>query len=203
MNVLLVNHYPENQHEILPQVIEELKKLDGGHRYRLVYDLKPRLKHFLWTFGQPTRVISMYQLRAFEPDWAVVWTQRKLTKSQEYEMASRAGIAIPRWVKLTCNEQPDLSAFSDFVVVKPDWGCCGALVRIMSKNHIRWEKPVLEKASSSISDDWVVQEYIHTGPWPVSYRVGTVFGEPNYAWRILANREREPFASGVRKDSQF
>ena len=34
MNVLLVKHYPENQHELLPQVIEELKKLNGGHRYR-------------------------------------------------------------------------------------------------------------------------------------------------------------------------
>src|SRR3990167_3974511 len=183
MNVLLVNHYPEHQHEILSQVIEELKRLNGGHRYRLVYDLKPQLKHFLWTLGQPTRVVSMYQLRAFEPSWSTVWTQKNLTKSQEYSILDRHGISIPKWAKLTQESMPDLSDFPDFVVAKPDWGCCGALVRIRRKSRLKWEKPIVDKVSESISDDWVVQEYIYTGSWPVSYRVGTVFGEPIYGWR--------------------
>ncbi len=204
MNVLLVNHYPEHQHEILSQVIEELKRLNGGHRYRLVYDLKPKLKHFLWTLGQPTRVVSLYQIRAFRPKWAVVWTQKTLTKSQEYEILDQAGIATPRWAKLTSNHKPDLSTFEDYVVVKPDWGCCGALIRVRSKSAVGWEKlPKLERTSSRISEALIVQDYVHTGPWPVSYRVGTVFGEPIYAWRITGDKSRPPFQERTRNARFF
>ena len=205
MNVLLVNHYPEHQHEILAQVIDELKTLNGGHRYRLVHDLKPRARHFLWTLGLPTRVVSFYQLRAFQPDWAVVWTQRALTKSVEYEILDRAGIPVPRWAKLTSlDSKPDLSAFSDYVVVKPDWGCCGALIRVRSKNAVRWEKlPTLERAPHRISEALIVQDYVHTGSWPVSYRVGTVFGEPIYAWRITGDKSRSPFEERKRNARFF
>ncbi len=204
MNVLIVKHYPENQHEILPQVIEELKKLNGGHRYRLIHDLKPNLKHFLWTLGQPTCVVSFYRLRAFKPQWATIWTQEALTKSQEYEILAQAGIAVPRWAKLTSNYKPGLSAFSDYVIVKPDWGCCGAMIRIRSKNAVKWEElPKLEKANSRISEDLVVQDYIHTGPWPVSYRVGTVFGEPIYAWRTIGDKTKPPFEDRKRNARFF
>ena len=203
MNVLLVNHYPENQHEILPQVIEELRKLNGSHRYRLVHDLKPKPKHFLWTLGLPTRVISFFTLRAFEPGWATIWTQKKLTKSQEYAILNERGIATPKWTKLTREETPDLSHFSEYIVLKPDWGCCGALIRIRSKNNLRWEEPKVEKMSETISDDWIVQEYVHTGSWPVSYRVGTVFGEPIYALRITGDKKRPPFELNRKKSSRF
>ena len=47
-----------------------------------------------------------------------------------------------------------------------------------------------------------MQEYIHTGPWPVSYRNATVFGEPMYGWRIVADRSRAPFEDQDR-DSNF
>ncbi len=204
MNILIVKHYPENQHEILPQVIEELKKLDGGHRYQLVYDLKPRLKHFLWALGQPTCVVSVYRLRAFKPQWATIWTQKMITKSQEYEILDRAGISVPRWAKLTADHQPDLSDFSDYVVVKPDWGCCGAMIRIRSKNTVRWERlPDLEKAGSRLNETLIVQDYIHTGPWPVSYRVGTIFGEPIYAWRTIGDKSRPPFEERKRNARFF
>ncbi len=203
MNVLVVKHYPENQHELLPQVVEELKKLNGGHRYRLVYDVKPQLKHQLWSFGQPTRVVSFYQLREFKPAWAKIWTQGLLTKTQEYQILDRAGVAVPRWTKMTEDHKPDLSTFSDYVVTKPDWGCCGALVRVVAKGRVKWEKPVVDKTGYDISDDWVIQEFIHTGPFPISYRIGTVFGEPVYAWRTVASQTRKPFNDSSKRDSQF
>ena len=169
----------------------------------MVYDLKPRLKHFLWAIGQPTRVVSMYQLRAFRPHWATVWTQRKLTKSQEYQVLDEYGITIPKWTTLTRDKMPDLSGFSDFVVTKPDWGCCGALIRVRKQSRLKWEKPVVEKAGESISDDWIVQEYIHTDRWPTSYRVGTVFGEPIYAWHHVGNKSVQPFERKPEKASDF
>lgn len=205
MNILLVNHSPEHQNEILPQVIEELKKLNGGNRYRLVYDLEPQPKHFLWTLGMPTRVVSFYQLRAFKPRWAEIWTQKRMTKSQEYEVLNQHGIPTPKWAKLTKEYTPDLSDFSDYVVVKPDWGCCGALIYVRSKNNVRWEEPKVEKTDNavSVSDDWIVQTYIHTGAWPVSYRVATVFGEPIYAWRTTGDKSRPPFEDRKRNAKFF
>ena len=36
----------------------------------------------------------------------------------------------------------------------------------------------------------MVQEFIYTGPWPVSYRVATLFGQALWSWRVAASRDR-------------
>ena len=35
-----------------------------------------------------------------------------------------------------------------------------------------------------------MQEFIYTGPWPVSYRVATLFGKAIWSWRVEASHER-------------
>ncbi len=205
MNVLLVTHDYEQQNELLPDVIRELNTLGDrfGRRYRarLVHDYAPNLKHQLWTLGRPTVVVSMLPLRRFFPSWATILANEDIYKVQEYTALERAGIPIPKWTVVRQGEEPDLSGFNEFVVVKPAQGGCGALVRIMRRNRVEW-RPLEVKKFNWSHMDLIAQEYVHTGPWPVSYRVGTVFGEPIYAWRITADRSRRPFEEG-KMDSHF
>ena len=200
-NVLLVLHTDENQHRILPEVAKELRKL--GVRSRVVWDVEPHLKHRLWTLGQRTAIVSMVPLRKFIPSWATIWQQTLHDKIQECSIFQRAGIPTPKFKPLYKNMQPDLSEFGEYVVVKPARGGCGAFVRVMRQSRVRWEPITVERTKSGINEAFIVQEYIHTGPWPASYRVGTVFGEPIYALYIEASRAREPFNEDVQLSSEF
>ena len=190
MNVLLVLHTDENQHLVLPDVAKELRHL--GVRSRVVWDVEPDLKHRLWTLGQPTAVVSFTLLRKFIPAWAMIWQQARLTKIGEYEVLSRAGIPTPKTKPLYRDSEPDLSDFDEYVVVKPARGGCGAFARIMRRGRARWRPLEVNRVNSGVNEALIAQEYIHTGPWPTSYRVATVFGEAIYALRITADRKRKP-----------
>ena len=199
VNALLVRHFEQDQHLILPQVASELRKL--GVRSRPVYDFKPQLKHKLWALGRPTTVISLRKIKNFIPNWAAVIQQVYYDKIEELRKLESAGLPVPKWRPLLETEEPDLSDFEDFVVVKPAAGACGALVRIMRRNRVCWRRLEVEKLRAS-NTALIVQEYIHTGPWPTSYRVATVFGEPIYALAITADRKRPPFDTS-KNCSQF
>ncbi len=206
MNVLLVTHEFENQHKFLPSVIRELDALGEqfGRRYRarLVHDYTPNLKHKLWALGRPTVVISMVQLRHFFPAWATVWSQQNIDKVAEYKALEQAGIPVPKWTAVYEGNTPDLSGFDDFVVVKPARGGWGALVRIMKRDKVSWRPLKVEKLGV-VSEAMVVQTYIHTGPRPMSYRVGSVFGEPIYAWTHTASDSKTPFPETDVRDERF
>ena len=190
MNLLLVTVDASHIRRIVPQVMEEMQEL-GGYRCRLVHDYAPNLKHRLWTLGLPTTVVSFCLLRWFNPPWARVWSQVDLDKIQEYRVLEHAGLPVPKWEPLTEGAEPDLSSFGEHVVVKPASGIRGALVRVMRRNKVRWERQEI-RCFNVVSEAMVVQEYVHTGPRPVSFRVATVFGEPIYALRITASRNRPP-----------
>ncbi len=212
MNLLLVTHPDEGQDRLLPAVMRELRTAHSDCRCRLVHDIQPRVKHRLWTLGRPTAVVSMRPIstwpdRRFAPEWGTRWQQAALDKLQECEQLEKAGLPVPRWVGLSERSQPDLSGFGDFVVVKPAHGSLGALVRVIRRTRTRWRPleprlhPLLGR--TAVSDALLVQDYIHTGPWPTSYRVGTVFGEPIYATRFVADRSRAPFAERPRDSKAF
>ena len=108
-----------------------------------------------------------------------------LSKSEEYSILAEAGISVPRWVTLREGELPNLEGFGDYVVRKPDYGAKGAEVRIVKRKRVRW-KPVVTSAAGP-SPALLVQEFIYTGLWPVSYRVNTLFGRVLYCVRITGN----------------
>lgn len=206
INVLLVVHEYENQHKILPQVVHELHALGDkfGRRYRarLVHDYQPNLKHKLWALGRSTVVISLLPLRRFLPPWATLWTNALIDKVAEYQALEKGGIPIPKWVAVYEGDHPDLSAFDEVVVVKPARGGWGALVRVMRRDRVTW-RPLKIERMNEVSKAMIAQEYIHTGPWPISYRVGTVFGEPIYAWRHTGNKSTPPFEGTPKTSKDF
>ena len=188
MNILLVRNN-EIQDSMFTEILSEFRKL--GVRSLATWDVKPTLKHRLWSLGRATTVISFHPLRQFLPSWADIKQQFNYNKIEELIHLESAGIRIPKWKIIREGETFDLSAFELFVVVKPAYGAKGAYVRIMRRDKVRWQQLDIENRRSK-NNDLIVQEYIHTGPWPTSYRVATVFGEPNYAVHITASRQRFP-----------
>ena len=101
------------------------------------------------------------------------------------------GIAVPRWRLLTRRHSPDVADLGRYVVSKPDYGGLGADVRIRRAGRVRWapsNTPVRLASRSGI----IAQEFIYTGPWPVSYRVSTLFGRALYSQRAEGSHERRP-----------
>jgi hypothetical protein len=188
MNILLVRNN-ERQDSVFAEISLEFRK--HGVRSLAVWDLLPTFKHRLWSLGSPTTVLAFHPLRRFFPSWADIVQQVNYHKGQEQTRLESAGIQIPKWKMICQGESPDLSAFSSFVVVKPSYGARGAFVRIMRRDRVRWREFNVENRRNQ-NNDLIVQEYIHTGPWPSSYRVATVFGEPNYALHITASHDRLP-----------
>ncbi len=111
-----------------------------------------------------------------------------LSKSEEYAILAQAGISVPRWVTLREGENPNLDGFGEYVVRKPDYGAKGAEVRIVKRERVRWKHVVTSAAGPSPT--LLVQEFIYTGLWPVSFRVNTLFGRVLYCMRIAGNVNR-------------
>jgi amino acid adenylation domain-containing protein len=138
---------------------------------------------------RPTLVVSPGLLRHRPSRPVPVCCGYPLSKSEEYRILERSGIAVPRWVLLERDTQPDLSGFGPYVVRKPDYGAKGAEVQIVRRGRIRW-KPILT-SSAGLSTRLLAQEFVYTGKWPVSYRVNTLFGQVLYCVGITANSARQ------------
>jgi len=168
---------------------------------RLVGEFDPAIRTFVvvdaagWETDlppRPTLVFSPALLRHRPATPARICCGYPLAKSDEYRILERAGIPVPRWITLEQGETPDLSAFGNYVVRKPDYGAKGAEIRIVRRDRMRW-KPVVTSAAGP-SPRLLVQEFVYTGPWPVSYRVNTVFGRVVYCLAIKGNASRPPLA---------
>jgi hypothetical protein len=142
----------------------------------------------------PAMTFSPSPIRFFRPPRGTVFQGRMLSKRQECEALDRCGVPVPRWARLTRDAAPDLSAFGDYVVQKPDRGGRGADVRIVRKERVRWRPPTTDLVRTQVGEDcdWIVQEFVYTGPHPVSYRVASLFGEPLWALRQEADTSRRP-----------
>ena len=157
-----------------------------------VYVTRPRLNPLMraWLCLRPTLVFSPAQLRKDFVRRGKVYQGSFITKSDEYRALEKAGIPIPRWTLLTPTEKPDLSEFPPYVVKKPDGGARGAHVKIVKRKNVKWT--AWESDSGRQSENWIVQQFVYTGQWPVSYRVTTLFGQVLYSWKSEADPSRDP-----------
>jgi hypothetical protein len=112
-------------------------------------------------------------------------------KSTEYRSLESIGVAVPEWELLSeSHVQPTNDAFDKYVVVKPDFGGRGAEVKIKRSSRVRWKPPGNRLSVLREETGLLVQRFIYTGPWPISYRVTTLFGKPLLAWKVTADRQR-------------
>ncbi|HUH94709.1 MAG TPA: non-ribosomal peptide synthetase [Casimicrobiaceae bacterium] len=162
-----------------------VSEFDPAVRTRVVADTPG------WDVGlplQPSLVVSPGLLRHRPAMPAHVCCGYPLAKSEEYRILERAGVPVPHWVTLEEGKEPDLSRFGRYVVRKPDYGAKGAEIRIVRRNRVRWRSVVTSAAGPS--PRLLVQEFVYTGLWPVSYRVNTLFGRVLYSLTITGNQSR-------------
>ncbi len=151
---------------------------------------------------RPTFVFAPTPLRKLRPLRGCIAAGRPLRKSEEYRALEAAGVRVPRWTIFGPEDVPDLSDFPEYVVTKPDLGWRGAEVKIRRKGRVRYKPP--RRPLPQGDDRTIVQEFVYTGRWPVSYRVTSLFGQPLFCWRVEADCARRPleapeaFAGGER-----
>ena len=184
-NLVLV-HGPDLDRDSLERTARTVAEIDDRIDARVVADVRGWDAELV---PRPTLVVSPGLLRHRPALSAQICCGYPLAKSDEYRILERADIPVPKWVVLEDGVQPDLSGFGTYVVRKPDFGAKGAEVRIVRRERVRW-KPVVTSAAGP-SPRLLVQEFVYTGPWPVSYRVNTLFGRVLYSLVLTANQARQ------------
>lgn len=183
-----LNHRPSFE-EIRRQVAARAPRIDC----RVVADRRHKGWRRWRLATRPSLVFSPIPLRRLRPLRGRVYQGRLLPKSEEYRALEAAGVPVPRWTSFGRDEQPDLSGFPDYVVTKPDLGWRGAEVRIQRRGRVRWREP--SRPLPHGHERMLVQEFVYTGPWPVSYRVTSLFGRALFCLRFEADRARRPLAA--------
>ena len=99
-------------------------------------------------------------------------------KIDEYRTLSAAGVSVPRWEELRPDTKLDPAEWGPYVVEKPSVGRAGANVRIRKIGRVKFaDRASYPPDHLGRRGPMIVQKFVYTGEWPVSYRVITVFGE--------------------------
>lgn len=185
--LLMIANRNLNHHSSFSEIRDEILARAPDIDCRIIED--GRLKKRRWGFAtRPTLVFSPIPIARFKPLRGRIYAGRRLSKSEEYEALEAAGVAVPRWALLGTTEAPDLDGFGEYVVCKPDRGLRGANVKIKRRGRVRY-KP---QPGTSNGSPTLVQEFVYTGRWPVSYRVTSLFGRVLHCWRLEADHSRRP-----------
>jgi hypothetical protein len=170
--------------------------------------LDPALKAYVAINGRRNRTARWAQILRptlqveLEPvERFPLWRGRKLEsvirpKQVTLGLLRDRGLPVPDFVELAPDTRLDPAQWGDYVVVKPAYGRRGAFVWIHRTERVR------HKPRESYPEDhpgrlgpMLAQRFIHTGPWPVSYRVLSFLGEPLIAVRYELNHGQPPLQS--------
>jgi hypothetical protein len=111
-------------------------------------------------------------------------------KIAEYEALDAHGLPVPEWAEITPETKLDSAKWGPYVVVKPSRGKRGAFVWLHRAGRVRYQAPAdYAENHPGRRGPMLVQRFIYTGPWPVSYRVLTYFGTPLMAYRHEGRRD--------------
>ena len=194
-NLILLANRGVNQEGDFTKVADFVREYAPEVRPIVTLDREHRWRRHLWSF-RPTFVFSAVPVEHFQPRRGVIYQGNSLAKSEEYAALERAGVPYPRYRLLTKEDpQPqDLAELGQYVVLKPDRGGRGAMVKIVRSGRARWEPA--ETRIAGESEAMLAQEFIYTGPWPASYRVTTLFGQALWSLKVEADKSRAPLAPG-------
>jgi hypothetical protein len=201
-NLLLIAR--RKQHGYLEELCQEIAGLAPDITPFVLRDGRKSYYHRnrLRCLFRPTLAVSFCRPREFQPAVKAFSHGWPMRKSEEYEALQCAGIPVPRWALLREGQSIEVDGFGEYVVMKPDRGTKGADVTIRRTSRLRWKAPETDQAvhMDRATKDVVVQEFIYTGRWPVSYRVTTLFGHVLFAARTEADHSRRPLESRDRFD---
>jgi hypothetical protein len=179
INLALFFHPEKSAASDMETIRDEIRRIDRGIRTFLF----PSTREYRWShlrlLGRPTVSIELGRPRGFR--FGRMVRLRHLTRGKIGPSAviRDAGLPIPRYEVITPGLRLDPKEWGPYVVVKPDLGGRGAYVRIQKTGRVRYRGPEeLDADDPGRRGARIVQRFIHTGPYPVSFRVLTLFGEP-------------------------
>jgi hypothetical protein len=189
---VLISHPKVNQPQDFEELARWIEEIDPRVHVHIRKDLHYARRKWLLALRR-TMVFSPFPTLKFRLIRGAVYQGSSMTKTAETEGLERAGVPVPPYAVLT-EQQPkvDVSHLDEYVVVKPDRGGRGANIRIMRSSNARWEPH--ESRIAGKSSRTIVQRFIYTGPWPVSYRVTSLFGQALFVLRVEASHDRPGLA---------
>jgi len=176
------------------QVVAAAARKRDPRVHAWVFKDRPARLRRRWLARRPSMFFAARPFIQFSPVRVRVFAGVGLTKSDEYRRLAEAGFRIPRTRVLSEHGMPDISDLGPYVVVKPDTGARGATVKIVRSDRVRWRPPEFDSDVYERSPNLLVQEFIYTGSWPISYRVQTLFGEALACVRVEADHDRIPLS---------
>jgi len=160
----------------------------------------PTTRPHLWTplrlFARPTVTVEFDRPQHFNLIRGRRLRQLRRGKLFTYRKLQEAGLPLPRFEVITPETVLDPSVWGPYVVVKPEMGGRGAYVWIHRTNRVHYKKPhELREDHPGRYGAMIAQQFIYTGPWPVSCRVLTLFGEPLLSARYEGRHDVPPIES--------
>lgn len=189
-NLVLISNSSVNRPDDFAELARWIHEFEPRVNVHIETDTHSIARKWIWALRR-TMVFSPVKALKFRVVRGAVFQGGALTKSQELDALTRAGVPVPPYVVLT-EDQPtaDLTQFGEYTVVKPDRGGRGANVRVMRTKKVRWEPD--ESRCAGKSNKTIAQQFVYTGPWPISYRITSLFGQALFALKVEASRDRAP-----------
>lgn len=193
VQLVLVSNPHVNSESDFEALAELVRSVDSAVQVRVVADLSADQG---LEYGLPTLGVSFAPVLHLELGRGRLLQGRLMPKSEEYRRLAERSIRVPRWTRLTYGESTDVTGLGAHAVTKPDFGARGADVRIQRTAGLTWRAPQTQTALrlGGRRNPMLVQEFIYTGVWPVSFRVVTLLGDVLWALRVEASHDRPPLS---------
>jgi glutathione synthase/RimK-type ligase-like ATP-grasp enzyme len=118
----------------------------------------------------------------FRPRRGREFIGRWIGKIEEMQRMQDAGLPVPRWTEITPDLKLDEREWGPAVIVKPSFGGGNREITLMPVDVVRYQPPEeFPQDHRARIGPLIAQQFIHTGPRPVEYRVLTLLGRPLYA----------------------
>jgi hypothetical protein len=141
--------------------------------------------------ARPTLSVELERIRFPAPFRGVrLNREKRFSKLDELKRLAALDIPVPRWTVIAPGTVLDHAKWGPYVVVKPTNAQRGAKVVIQRTGRVRYKAPEeLEPGHPGRQAPLIAQEFIYTGPYPISHRIITFLGRPICAYRYTGRRE--------------
>ena len=123
---------------------------------------------------KPTLYVALRNLKRWLPRGGKLLHGLEMDKSAQLDRIRDNGLLQTRYEKIVPGTALSSDEWGPVVVVKPERGARGKMVKVRKTNRVRWDY------YSEKEEEWLAQEFVYTGKQPTSYRVQTIFGKTVY-----------------------